>query len=229
MHYSYLKSRILELERKSQRLFRFFKIQDARSTIQDCAGFTLVEALVAVSILTTAVAAPLVIISSNIAQTAYARDEATAVFLTQEAFEVVRHLRDNDSLLNTPGAAWNPAGLTACIGNAGDPTPVCVVDAPSRALFVCPGGTCTFASHAMTYNGSAASGLYQNTVPPASGEGIVPTKFLRTVYIRRAPAPADNRELWVTASTSWTSGAAKDAAGNLIQQSYSIQGILMRD
>ncbi len=57
-------------------------------------GFTLVETLVAISILSISITGPMLIAQRGIASSVYARDQITAFYLAQDALEYVRGLRD---------------------------------------------------------------------------------------------------------------------------------------
>ncbi len=79
-------------------------------------GFTLVETLVAISILLIVIIGPMTIAQKGIQNAYFAREQVTAVFLAQEAIEAVRKLRDSDGLDVYPvnpvagsesGAAWD--------------------------------------------------------------------------------------------------------------------------
>jgi prepilin-type N-terminal cleavage/methylation domain-containing protein len=91
-------------------------------------GFTLLETLVAVMILATAVAGPLSIASRALNNSLVAKDQITAFYLAQDGLEYVRFARDSNSL---KGADWlagtggTSAGidLTPCASAAG-----CYVD-----------------------------------------------------------------------------------------------------
>ncbi len=61
-------------------------------------GFTLLETLVAISILIVAITAPLAIIAQALRSSYYARDQVTAYYLAQEAVEFLRNKRDNTGL-----------------------------------------------------------------------------------------------------------------------------------
>jgi len=61
-------------------------------------GFTLVETLVAVSILLIAIVGPMTIAQKGIQNAYFANEQVTAVFLAQEAIEAVRELRDDAAL-----------------------------------------------------------------------------------------------------------------------------------
>jgi len=70
-------------------------------------GFTLIEVLVAIFVLITAVVVPLTIGSKAFAYSNFVRDQSTASYLAQEAMEYVRLLRDNASLnLSPTNGAW---------------------------------------------------------------------------------------------------------------------------
>ena len=67
-------------------------------------GFTLIEVLVAIFILITAVVVPLTIGSKAFAYSNFVRDQSTASYLAQEAVEYIRLERDNASL---QGIGWD--------------------------------------------------------------------------------------------------------------------------
>lgn len=66
-------------------------------------GFTLIETLVAVMILATAIAGPLSIASRALNNSLVAKDQIVAFFLAQDAVEYVRFARDTNTL---SGADW---------------------------------------------------------------------------------------------------------------------------
>lgn len=68
------------------------------STITTKKGFTLVETLVAISILLLAIIGPMTIAQRGIQSSYFATEQVTAVFLAQEAIEAVRQLRDEQGL-----------------------------------------------------------------------------------------------------------------------------------
>ena len=86
------------------------------------AGFTLVESMVAVTILTIAVAGPLLTASRAIVAAKIARDQLTASYLAQKGVEYVRSVRDDHYLAayqtggsDVSGAAWS-SFLSVCTG-----------------------------------------------------------------------------------------------------------------
>ena len=64
----------------------------------DIRGFTLTETMIAITILTFAVAGPLFTASRSIIAADIARDQLTASYLAQEGIEYVRMMRDNAML-----------------------------------------------------------------------------------------------------------------------------------
>lgn len=94
-------------------------------------GFSMVEALVAITILITSIVGPMTIAQQGLITANVAKNQVTAFFLGQEAVEHVRYIRDSNvlSLSN-----WL-TDLTGCI-NA-----TCRVDTINNDIDVCSGGT----------------------------------------------------------------------------------------
>ena len=87
------------------------------------AGFTLVEALVAISILLIAVVEPLSLVANSVQNANFAKDQITSFYLAQEGIEFIRNKRDSN-YLNDPGGDWL-SGLDTC---KHDPGPDGVID-----------------------------------------------------------------------------------------------------
>lgn len=94
-------------------------------------GFTLIETLVAVSVLLLSLAGPLTLAVQSLNSAYYARDQITAFYLAQEAVEYVRATRDQNYL---SGEAWL-SGLDDCLDAS------CTVNFPDFTHAVCS-GTC---------------------------------------------------------------------------------------
>jgi prepilin-type N-terminal cleavage/methylation domain-containing protein len=83
------------------------KIHFSRSNIRARSrGFTLVETLVAITILMVSIAGPLVIATKGLTSSGYAKNQMIASFLAQESMEVIKNKRDNN-LVNKEGGQIN--------------------------------------------------------------------------------------------------------------------------
>ncbi len=173
-------------------------------------GFTLLETLVAVSIVTIAIVAPMSLASQSLTASYYARDQLIASQLAQEAIEVVRHIRDGNILaLNstdptrdvfstsvTPSmyvnqgtfvvdtrddSTWLISGFGDCAVN---PTPA---DAANRApamrtdAVTQPDGTHSWTSG--TFYAYGHIGSVSDPCVDQSSSGWYPTPFTRTVRV----------------------------------------------
>ena len=144
-------------------------------------GFTLIETLVAISILLLSISAPLTIASRGLASSYFARDQITAFYLAQDAVEYVRNTRDNNFL---SGANWLN-GLPDTDGA------LFTVDTTDGVMALCPGGVCA----TLDYNNS--TGFYSHDDP--SGSASI---FTRSVSIQTINA----NEVIISVSISWSAG-----------------------
>lgn len=103
-------------------------------------AFTLIETLVAVSLLAIAIVAPMSLTTQALGTAYYARDQVTAFFLAQEAIEAVRSVRDKNILSTALGT---PTDLMTGIPTSGNPFTVDTVNLTNGAptLTTCS-GTC---------------------------------------------------------------------------------------
>ncbi len=145
-------------------------------------GFTLIETMVAITILTLAIAGPLFTASRAIVAAQISRDQLTASYLAQEGIEYVRAMRDNAYLsayqaggANVSTTAWDTF-LNASINQCRATT--CTLD-PSRnmgsgsgmSLSPCSGSSCV-----SLYVTQLSNGTYGYTQ-----QGGTATPFTRTV------------------------------------------------
>lgn len=82
-------------------------------------GFTLIETLVAIAVLTISIIGPFTIASKGMTSAIFARDQITAFYLAQESVEYIRNIRDENNLNDNN---WL-TGLDNCIGNN-----ICTID-----------------------------------------------------------------------------------------------------
>lgn len=86
-------------------------------------GITLIETLVAVTILTFALGGPFALASQSLRAAGYAREEVVASRLAEEALEIVHGIRDNysidgDAWSSAGGNSWNVLKTSCASGNA---------------------------------------------------------------------------------------------------------------
>ena len=79
----------------SQRLSRIVR--------QERAGFTLIELVIAMAVITTGVLATVVLLTNSIESARAVRNEVVGVNLAQEALEIVQNIRDQ----NVAAGQWN--------------------------------------------------------------------------------------------------------------------------
>lgn len=93
-------------------------------------GFTLLETLVAVTILTMVIIGPLTLAINSISAAMISQNQIIAFYLSQEAIEYIGNIRDSNFL---QGKNWLD-GLADCAGVAG-----CYVDIPNNKITACIG------------------------------------------------------------------------------------------
>lgn len=123
-------------------------------------GFTILETLVAISILVLALTAPLAIVAQALRSSYYARDQVTAYFLAQEAIEFLRNKRDNAGL-QASAAAENWTDLFDAEGsNIINPA-----DSSSLKAYLVRGGSgyylkqCISTCPEVSYDSTASTGV----------------------------------------------------------------------
>lgn len=144
-------------------------------------GFTLVETLVAITVLMIAIVGPLYAVHKSVAASYAARDTMIATALAQEGVEYVRYVRDGNYLETNPD--WLD-GLSACrVNGASDYG--CAVDAYLRTIQACPSSGCPVLNN-------DAVGRYTYAAGTA-------TRFSRAVTIKTI----SETEVRVTVTVSW--------------------------
>src|SRR3989338_7024531 len=163
-------------------------------------GFTLIETLVAVSLLTVAVVAPMTLTARSLSAAYYARDQITAFHLAQEAIETVRNVRDGNILQNALGASVDL--LTGIPSTTGHPF---TVDTRNGSMTQCPVTCPPLKTDGELYG-------YQN------GSPWVATRFTRTVQAE--PVSGNNDEVRVSVTVSWRSGAFQTRTFTISENLY---------
>lgn len=184
-----------------------------KKTISSQAGFTLVEVLVAITLLLMVIVGPLQIISHTNNSTAYATEQMTAWLLAQEGLELAQQARDGymlkyfDGLLNQPSP--NPYSepwtkfmtdpiFAKCFTLNG-----CDMVIKNDGVFTASDVTnCNPVANCLLYYSSSTSrttgrASYQHTVTSA------PTLFTRVVTMNET----GGREILVTSKVMWRTGS----------------------
>jgi len=108
-------------------------------------GFTLVETLVAISLLTISIVAPMSLTMLALSSAIYARDQITAYYLAQEGIEAVRSVRDGNILvtaLGTPTPILSEGtGPGQIPSTSGTPFTIDTHTIPAT-MALCDSGTC---------------------------------------------------------------------------------------
>lgn len=96
-------------------------------------GFTLIETLVAISILLLATLGPLSVASKGLTTALFARDQVTAFYLAEEAIEYLKNVRDSNAL---QGYAWD-ADIANCVTTFGCTIDATSISSPSSVIVPC--------------------------------------------------------------------------------------------
>ncbi len=170
-------------------------------------GFTLVETLVAISIVMITLVGPFQAVEHALSASYISRDELIGSSLAQEAVEYVLNLRDNNYLWNNA----NPGNLRSWTygfdGTSGTPNCVtpnqCVVDPFQSTVVSCPGGSCATLPLYIASSGASQPYLYNQSTTG------VPSRFTRSIqlcYIQSngSCTAALSNEAKLTVTVTWS-------------------------
>jgi type II secretory pathway pseudopilin PulG len=182
-------------------------------------GFTLIETMVAVFILTTTVVSLLSLTTSSLFASKYANNEITANYLLQEAVDYIRNDRDSVAFqqsTKTDGTGgWNSflnnygyndgSDSNKCFSGYG-----CYLEAGAigeeRSINSCDSSVCS----PFYYNpdpGFSSSKNFYTYIKPESNNNIIPSTFKRTIKMTTydiGNTPGD--ELGITITVEWQNG-----------------------
>lgn len=164
-------------------------------------GFTLIETLVAVTILAVAIVAPMSLTTQSLSAAYYARDQMIAFHLAQEAIETIRAVRDENIL-------GGEADLLAGIPAGGTPF---IVDSRDNEITVCDQGS-PAQCPAMRIPESINDPIFYAYRDVDSTDDIyvtplgwVDTRFRRTIQAELLTGSID--EIKITVTVSWQTGS----------------------
>lgn len=164
-------------------------------------GLTLIETLVAVSLLTVAIMAPMSLTTQSLSSAYYARDQMTAFHLAQEAIESVRAVRDENILKNEADllATIPPGGVPFVIDARDGEMTVCNQGAPAQCPYMRVPSLANDPTFYAYRDVSSSEDIYTTPL------GWADTRFRRTVRAEMLAGSTD--EMRVTVIVSWQTGA----------------------
>lgn len=162
-------------------------------------GFTLLETLIAISVLITAIIGPMTIAARGLQSAYFAKEQLIAINLAQEGLEVVRKERDNHALLNrgnvTNWYAALPSAWDACKIDGGGSG--CDIDILGGDIYDCSGqGTICRLSYKNLNSADALFAHHQS--------GGTQSPYTRVITIEDVDGGSGD-DILVTSRVSWTS------------------------
>jgi prepilin-type N-terminal cleavage/methylation domain-containing protein len=164
-------------------------IKDQRLKMNN--GFTIVESLVAITILVLVITGAAGAIQSAISSYIFSKDQIIAFYLAQEGFEQIRNIRDENGLRDLD---W----LTGISANSGDPCffgEACLVDPiDAGGVFVerCIDGDCPVLRQDPT------TGFFGYDPDPAWSDTVFNRKIVLTQI--------NSNEVAITVTVDWSKG-----------------------
>jgi Tfp pilus assembly protein PilV len=156
---------------------RYLHVHEERAMLRT-QGFTIVEALVAITVLLLSVAGPMTIAQTGLRNSFFARDQITAFYLAQEGIELIRAQRDNNALDGNPATGWLD-GIESECKSLPDQDKWCRVDSirvddgsnkGNHTFEQCNPGTCDADVYFFDDSGR---GIFRNAASAASGEATI--------------------------------------------------------
>jgi prepilin-type N-terminal cleavage/methylation domain-containing protein len=152
-------------------------------------GFTLVETLVAITVVVTAMVGPLYAVQQSLNASRSAREQLIASSLAQEGVEYVRSIRDGNYLyvlMNSGSTRSWLYGVDGTGGSTNCATAPCVVDPTQNTV-----------SRTILPLYLSSGNLYNQA------ENGTETPYTRTVQL--AAVPGSTTEITLTVTVTWTS------------------------
>ncbi|MGB8815632.1 MAG: hypothetical protein WCC74_00095 [Minisyncoccia bacterium] len=169
-------------------------------------GFTLVEALVAISILMMAVTGPMVVAQKGLVSAISSKDQMIAAFLAQDAIEYIKNVRDINGVQaegsKTPGTDWlgQFKNITpSCISSTSTPTLGCNVDSLNGQIYNANFSMCVKRDTSGVFLGYGITGVDANCTQLS--------KFSRQIGIMRGDGTTPVDEAYIVVRVTWGTGA----------------------
>lgn len=172
-----------------------------RKTTTNQAGFSLVETLVAISILLTVVSSIMLLVNQSIESSGQLSDQLTASYLASDAIEYIRYHRDSYLLADNDHEFDGWVSDLGCGGS-------CEIDTRIGQEYV---NTCTNCSF-LHYNTDPSSKRYGYTNSP--GANWEETKFKRKIsmkYKDLGTGSSSTDEAIITVTVGWQGPNGRDS------------------
>ena len=184
-------------------------------------GFTLLETLVAILLLSVSIAGAATIAQKSLQAAEYSRDETTAYYLAAEGIELVRNIRDANNLAATDGTKWltklsNPGDSDKCDETLSN---VCDID-PLNENIITP---CTTSVQGVAQK---VCQLYESNYQYSDDSGGTPTNFYRGITVQPVTIPINSKidEADVTVTVAWSTGSFTTRSISLEETIYNWYG-----
>ncbi len=183
-------------------------------------GFTLVETLVAITILLLVIIGPLTISSSSVRSTAFASEQVIAFFLAQEGAELMQKTRDDFVLENLKNSASRPNPWADFTDTNGTLRQCYTANGCNVSINTDAAGSL---SSPRSCSGQDACVMYLDTTSPISRAryNSVNTgpRIPYTRRIRLQQVPSNPNEVSVTSIVTWRSGFSREEQQVSVQTS----------
>lgn len=162
-------------------------------------GFTLIEALVAITILTMSIAGPMVTASDGLKNSTFARDQIIAFYIGQEGVEIIRSIRDSNALNNTP---WLTGIAASCTSGASG----CGIDIRNKNFIDCASSptACNiyYDPNGLLAGGGNPRGIYSHV--SGGTQQTVYTRSIKIVSINGWESTIDVTVTWLSRGVTKT-------------------------
>ncbi len=191
-------------------------------------GFTLIETLIAILILSLAIGALLTLTAGGFFTIRYAKNDIVATNLLQESLEYIRNTRDTASIREVTWNEWirmyqdNGCFADGCTIN---PYRVGATIDPEVAVTECV-TTCENIEYFPEVGYYAYSSMGDNIFDgPGNATNKVVTSFVRTVTMRFETTPSNpDPQLVITARMDWLNGTnPKHAEQSIVMTKWNLQ------
>jgi len=151
-------------------------------------GFTIIESLVAISILVVVITGAMSAIQAAISSYTFSKDQFISFYLAQEAFEQIRNIRDENRLNNRD---WM-TGIALTVSDPCAFSQACTVDPIATSVAT----RCSSPGNCPVLRQDATSGLF------GYNASWVLTKFRREILL----TSVNSNEVAVTVTVNWSKG-----------------------